>query len=93
MDSLDGILGTLVKFEWIGDRVTTLATIQPRHIGRVVTFDLYESAVDAENYASERVIGTLEGADGSQVLVSGDWYLWAKVANLKSYRREIVKSK
>ena len=91
MDSLDGILGTLVKFEWVADRMTTLATIQPRHIGRVVTFDLYESAVDAENYVSERVIGTLEGADSKQILVSGDWYPFTRVANLKSYRREIVK--
>lgn len=93
MDSFDTVLGALTRSEWVGDRLTTLAAIQPRHIGRVVTFDLYESAVDADNYAVERVIGTLEGADGSQVLVSGDWYSWARIANLKSYRREIVKSK
>lgn len=91
MDSFDAYLGAITKVEWIADRLPTLATIQPRHIGRIVSFDHFESATDPANYGSIHVLGELEGIAGNELCVSGVWYEYEKVSSLKSYRKEIKK--
>ena len=91
MDSFDSVLGALTRSEWVGDRITTLATIQPRHIGRIVTFDVYADPENLDDYDTSRTIGVLERAGGSGIYVAGTWFLWTEIANLKCYRREVVK--
>lgn len=90
MDSFDSVLGALTKSEWVPDRIKTLGEVMPRHIGRVATFEYFESD-DPQNYESVRVVGTLEGVAGDTMFVSGDPFEWSRIANLKTYRREIVK--
>lgn len=77
------------KVEWIGDRVRTIADIKPRHIGRVCTFThFWGSDPDASEYAD--VMGTLEGYNGSEIIVSGDAYVWGQMADFKIYRSRLV---
>lgn len=91
MDSFDTLLGAVAKVEWVADRLPTLASIQPRHIGRICSFDYFKSATDPEDYDSVYVLGTLDGVSGQNLLISGDIYFYARVSNLKSYRKEIKK--
>lgn len=89
MDAFDSVLGAITKTEWVSDRLT-LAGISARHIGRVVTFD-YMLSDDPDNYDSERIIGALDGADGTGLFVAGGFYEYDKIANLKVWRREVKK--
>lgn len=77
-----------VRLRWTGDRVIVSAEWKPRHIGRPVTFELYENDDDVD---PDMIIGTLEAASISAFKVSGEWYDWNSVANVKVWRREIEK--
>lgn len=72
-----------VAIGWVGDRLR-LQDIKPRHIGRVVTFDYALSDEDVRY-----VIGTLEGASGLVIIVSGDTYRYDLVQDLKVWRRAV----
>jgi hypothetical protein len=72
-----------VPLGWIGDRLR-LQDIKPRHIGRVVTFDYALTDTDIRY-----VIGTLEGAAGEVIYVSGDSWRYDHVQDLKVWRRAI----
>lgn len=86
---VDEILTALgVKITWVPDRVVTVADFRQRHIGRVVTFDYFRTD-DPEDYSSDPVMGALEGFVGADILVAGDSFSWARVSNLKVWRKEI----
>lgn len=72
-----------VPIGWIGDRLK-LQDIKPRHIGRVVTF----CTIPQPNEYFD-VIGTLEGAAGDQLIVSGDTYDYEAIQDLKVWRRAV----
>jgi hypothetical protein len=74
------------KLEWVSDTLR-LSDIKPRHIGRVVTFDHLIGEEPGDGY--DYVIGTLDGAVGHDLLVSGELYNYSYIANLRSWRREI----
>lgn len=90
VDSVDAVLGGLLRFGWVSDHLHTLADISPRHVGRVVSFE-YAPTANPDNYDYERVMGTLEGVHGTKVLVSGGDYDWSKVSNMKVWRSEVKK--
>lgn len=73
------------KIEWIGDRIRTIADIKPRHIGRACSFTRFYAD---ETYVD--VMGTLEGYNGSEIIVSGDAYVWGQMADFKIYRQRLV---
>lgn len=79
-----------VKYAWQYDSVRLLNEVKPRQIGRVCGFELF-STDDPDNYTSRQVLGTLEAIVGDDVLVSGDYYPWSRIANMKVYRKEIAK--
>lgn len=87
-DTIDAVLAGLVRFEWIADRLE-LAAIQPRHIGRLVTFTVYNDPTNENSYDSRRCVGTLEGVDGSTVVVSGTEYNYETMAGLKIWRKQV----
>jgi hypothetical protein len=72
------------KVEWIPDRLR-LAEIKPRHIGRPISFDAINPATDSTYY----VIGTLEGAAGQDLIVSGDTYDYDSIQNIRIWRRAV----
>lgn len=75
-----------VSIGWIGD-ILRLADIKPRHIGRVVTFVYWQDNRDQTD--PQNVIGTLEGASGEKVIVSGDEYEYAGMGDFKVWRRAV----
>ena len=87
-DTIDAALAGLVRFEWVADRLE-LAAIQPRHIGRLVTFAVYNDPSNEKSYDSRRCVGTLEGLDGSTVVVSGTEYDYNTMAGLKVWRKQV----
>lgn len=88
--STDAVLDSLLRFEWVADRILALNDIAPRHIGRVVTFN-YAETPDPNNYQTYRVIGVLEGAIGVNLVVAGDEFLWTQIDNLKVWRSGVKK--
>lgn len=87
MDTLELLIGRRIK--WVADRIKTLADLQPRHIGRVVTFTVFYND-DPTDYNTYDVIGTLEGRSDDILLVSGIEYQWHRVADVKIHRSELV---
>lgn len=79
----DILIGAKVK--WVADRINALATIQPRHIGRVTTFT---HVLNADDYSS--VMGRLDGYSGNELIVSGEVYGYGQVADLKIWRQELA---
>lgn len=75
-----------VSIGWVGD-ILRRADIKPRHIGRVVTFSVTPKPDDLT--ADYDVIGTLEGAVGDDIIVSGDTYNYDYIADFKVWRRVI----
>lgn len=88
--SVDAILSSFTRFNWVPDHVRALADLRPRHVGMPVTFEHFLTTNPA-NYESENVLGTLEGVHGSILLVSGFEYEWDGVSNMKVWRTEIKK--
>lgn len=88
MDSFEAFAAMGGKIKWVGDRVSTTADFKPRHIDRPITFTLYESD-DSEDYSSRDVLGTFQGSVGELIVVSNDVYKWARVGDVKIWRREV----
>jgi hypothetical protein len=65
MDEL--LVGARIK--WIGDRINALASVAPRHIGRVTRFEYFDTEEASYSYVS--VMGTLDGYTGNEIVVSG----------------------
>lgn len=80
MDEL--LLSTVARIEWVSDRLTA-QDVKPRHIGRVITFFYGPDATG--------VTGTLERAEGRELLVSGDIYDYNLMSNLKVWRKAIAR--
>lgn len=76
------------KIKWVGDRIATLATIAPRHIGRVVKFEYFDTDVSSYDYIS--VMGTLESYAGQVIGVSGEYYDWSRVGDFTVFRKELA---
>lgn len=87
-DTIDAVLSGLMRFEWVADRLE-LAAIQPRHIGRPVTFTVYTEPENEQSYDSRRCVGTLEGVDGQTLIVSGTDYDYNTIAGLKVWRKQV----
>lgn len=85
-DALELLVGTKVK--WTGDRITQLSAIQPRHIGRVISFEFFVDPNNLDNYTSKSVMGALAGYSGDSLSVDGIDYRFDSVANVKIWRRE-----
>lgn len=85
------LLSLLTPIEWVGDRLL-LADVKPRHIGRVITFYVEDVAPPGTvDRVGSMVVGTLEGVDGDQFLVSGSFYNYDDMSGIKIWRRVIKK--
>lgn len=74
-----------VQIKWVWDRVSTRADFKPRHIGRSIEFEWFAPNADEP----VDVIGAFEGYQDSLIIVSGEFYEWEDVQNVKIWRRVI----
>lgn len=88
MDTLELLVGSKVK--WVSDRITSLAAIQPRHIGRVISFEYFLDPNNVDNYTSKQVMGLLSGYSGDSLSVDSIDYRFDSVSNVKIWRREVA---
>jgi len=81
MDISELLIGARVK--WVSDRIK-IAEIQPRHIGRVVSFTYFSEGGD------ESVMGILNGYVGSSITVNGEDFDYGQMADLRVFRSELA---
>jgi hypothetical protein len=88
--SVEAVLSSFTRFNWVPDHVRAIVELRPRHIGAPVTFEHFATQ-DPTNYDSETVLGSFEGIHGATIVVSGFDYEWNNISNMKVWRTEIKK--
>jgi hypothetical protein len=78
----------LVKIEWVSDRIQTFADVKPRHIGQPVTAEIIHVIANRDSIP---LVGTLEGREGSEVIINGVSYGRTEIQNIRVWRRIIRK--